>query len=71
MENSESVSSAVSQIDFSPIITALTTTITPADIIIILASIVGVGLLFVLMWFGVRKLMKIFSNAVTKGRMTI
>lgn len=63
--------SAVSQIDFSPIINALTTAITPADIISVLASVVGVGLVFVLMWFGVRKLIKIFKNAVTKGKMSL
>lgn len=63
--------SAVSEIDFSPITTALTTAITPGDVISVLASVVGVGLVFVLMWFGVRKLIKIFKNAVTKGKMTL
>lgn len=63
--------SAISQIDFSPITTALTSAITPVDIITVLAGIVGVGMAFVLMWFGVRKLIKIFKNAVTKGKMTL
>lgn len=68
MENN---ASAVSQIDFSPITSALTTAITPGDIIGVLASIVAVGLVFVLMWFGIRKLIKIFKNAVTKGKMSL
>ena len=35
---------------------------------VIIASIVGVGMAFVLMWFGARKLKQIFTNAVTKGK---
>lgn len=52
----------------APLTTALTTSITPADIIGVLATIVGVGMAFVLMWFGARKLKQIFTNAVTKGK---
>lgn len=53
-----------------PITTALTSSITPAQIVAILASIVGVGMSFVLMWFGVRKLISIFKKAVTKGKIS-
>ena len=67
----DETTSAVSQIDFSPITTALTSAISPADIITVLASVVAVGMVFVLMWFGIRKLIKIFKNAVTKGKMSI
>lgn len=66
MENS--VSSAL---DFSSISTALTTAVTPAQIITIIASIIGVGMTFVLMWFGVRKLVSIFKKAVTKGKISV
>lgn len=51
-----------------PLSTALTESITPTDLITVLASIVGVGMTFVLMWFGARKLKQIFTNAVTKGK---
>ena len=39
-----------------PVSEALTTSITPGQIVAILAGIIGVGMTFVLMWFGVRKL---------------
>lgn len=58
-------------LDFSPINTALTTAVTPTQIITIIASIIGVGMTFVLMWFGVRKLVSIFRKAVTKGKISV
>ncbi len=61
----------IANIDLSPVITALTSAITPAQIIGLLASIVAFGLPFVLMWFGVRKVIKIFKSAVMKGKITV
>ncbi len=51
-----------------PLKDALVASITPAQVIAVLAAIVGVGMTFVLMWFGARKLKTIFTNAVTKGK---
>lgn len=51
-----------------PLTTALTGSITPTDLITVLAAVVGVGMTFVLMWFGARKLKQIFTSAVTKGK---
>lgn len=51
-----------------PLSDALVASITPAQLVAILAGIVGVGMAFVLMWFGARKLKQIFTNAVTKGK---
>lgn len=53
-----------------PVSEALTTSITPGQIVAILAGIIGVGMSFVLMWFGVRKLISIFRKAVTKGKIS-
>ncbi len=53
-----------------PVSEALTTSITPGQIVAILAGIIGVGMTFVLMWFGVRKLISIFRKAVTKGKIS-
>ena len=55
----------------APLMTALTDSITPGQIIAVLASIIGVGMTFVLMWFGARKLLSIFKKAVTKGKISI
>lgn len=53
-----------------PLTDAITTSITPAQIVAILAGVIGVGMSFVLMWFGVRKLISIFRKAVTKGKIS-
>lgn len=54
-----------------PLKTALTSSITPAQIVAVLAGMIGVGMTFVLMWFGVRKLISIFRKAVTKGKISV
>lgn len=58
-------------VDFSSFITALTGVIKPADILAILAQCVGVGIVFVLMWLGVRKIVSAFGAAVMRGRLKI
>lgn len=58
-------------LDFSPIVTALTSAVTPAQIITLVASIVAFGIPFVFMWFGMRKVVKIFRSAVMGGRITV
>lgn len=55
----------------APLQTALTSSITPGQIVAVLAAIIGVGMTFVLMWFGVRKLISIFRKAVTKGKISV
>ncbi len=67
----EGATNTLASIDLSPVITALTSAITPAQIVGLLASIIGFGLPFVLMWFGVRKVIKIFKSAVMKGKITV
>ena len=51
-----------------PLKEALVGSITPAQLVTVLAGIVGVGMMFVLMWFGARKLKTIFTSAVTSGK---
>ncbi len=60
---------AASSVDLSPFIEKLTGSITPTQILTILGSVVGIGMAFVLMWFGVKKAIDIFHNAVTNGRL--
>lgn len=61
----------VNNVDLSSFITALTASITPAQILTILGSVIGVGMGFVLMWFGVRKAVKLFTNAMARGRIRV
>lgn len=65
MENTANVATVV-----EPLKEALVGSITPGQLIAILAAIVGVGMTFVLMWFGARKLKQIFVSAVTKGKIS-
>lgn len=62
---------ADSTIDFKPYVDALTATITPAQVLTVLASVVGIGMVFFLMWLGVRKATKGFTSAVATGRIRI
>ena len=59
-----------STIDFSGLITAFQGVVTPAQLLTILASAIGVGASFVLMWFGVRKITKVFTKAFTNGKLS-
>lgn len=69
MENA--AATGLASLDFSPIITALTSAVTPAQIITLVASIVAFGIPFVFMWFGMRKVIKIFRSAVMGGKITV
>lgn len=58
-------------VTLKPVIDALTGSIAPADILGVIAQIVGVGMGFVLMWFGVRKLVRIFMGALKNGNIRV
>lgn len=58
-------------IDFSSFLNALTSSITPAQVLTVLAAVIGVGMAFFLMWLGVRKATKAFTSAVSTGRIRI
>lgn len=58
-------------IDFSTYLTALTGSITTAQVLTVLASVVGCGMAFFLMWLGVRKATRAFTSAVANGRIHI
>ena len=58
-------------VTLKPVIDALTGSIAPAYLLGVLASIIGVGMGFVLMWFGVRKLVRIFMGALKNGNIRV
>lgn len=63
--------SGLASIDFSPIITSLTSAVTTGNIVSLLASIIAFGIPFVFMWFGIRKVIKIFRSAVMGGNIVV
>lgn len=58
-------------VDLSAFTTALTGSITPAQVLTILASVVGVGMAFFLMWLGIRKAIGAFTSAVARGKLRL
>lgn len=67
----EGATTGLAGLDFSPVITALTNAVTPAQIITLLASVIAFGIPFVFMWFGIRKVIKIFRSAVMGGSIVV
>lgn len=61
----------MNELDFSPIITSLTGAVTTGDIVGLLAKIIAFGIPFVFMWFGIRKVIKIFKSAVMGGKIVV
>lgn len=62
---------ATETIDFSGYITALKGSITTAQVLTVLAAVVGIGMGFFLMWLGVRKATRAFTSAVATGKIRI
>lgn len=58
-------------VDFSGFISALTSSITPAQVLSVLAAVIGVGMMFFLMWLGVKKAIRTFTTAVCTGRIKL
>ena len=71
MENVVEEVVGMADLDFSPIITALTKAVTPTQIITLVASIIAFGIPLVFMWFGMRRVIKIFRSSVMDGRITV
>lgn len=59
------------KVDMSAFNTALTGSITPADVVVIVAGFIGVCMAFVLMYIGIRKGLKMFNQAVDKGKVSV
>lgn len=54
--------------ELGQITSAITDVISVTDIVTLIASILGVGAVFVLMWFGIRKGKATVLNAIKNGR---
>lgn len=67
MEGATTVSSET----IMSILTAITETMSVSQIVAMIAGIIGVGMTFVFLWWGVRKGFRAIMSAVTKGRLKI
>lgn len=68
MENQTPTNNTV---DFSGFLSALTGSITPAQVLAVCAAVIGVGMGFFLMWLGIRKAVKAFTSAVARGKLAL
>lgn len=57
-------------VDIASFLATLTGSITPAQILAIVGSVVGAGLVFYYTWFGIRKALSIFTKASTGKRIS-
>lgn len=53
------------------IVSAVTSTFSVGQIVAMISGIIGAGIVFVFLWWGVRKAFKAIMGAVTKGRIRI
>lgn len=58
-------------IDVGGIVTALSSAVTPADVVTLIGTCVGAGIGFVLVWFGARKAIRAFQTALKNGKLSI
>ncbi len=64
-------STTTNTVDFSGLLSALTGSITPTQVLTVLAAVIGVGMAFFLMWLGVRKAIRAFTSAVSSGKLSL
>lgn len=64
----ETVSTAI---DVGSLVTALSSSVTPADIVTLLGVVIAAGMGFVLVWFGSRKVVAGFMGALKKGKIRL
>ena len=71
MENVVEGGAGMANLDFTPVITALNSAVTPTQIITLVVGLIAFVIVYVFMWFGIRKIVKIFRSAVMGGRITV
>lgn len=57
--------------EISGVLTAVTSSITVANVVLLLASAIGAGITFVLAWFGIRKLIQVIMSAFRNGKLSV
>lgn len=62
----EAVSTAVKSV-----LDTLTSGVTPENIASLIVVALGAGFTFFLFWFGIRKLVKVFTGALTRGKISV
>lgn len=61
-------STTVDYEDFSSVITAVTSQVSVANIVGVLAAVMAIAIALVFMWWGIRKALRMIMSAFRKGR---
>lgn len=64
-------STTVSFSDWASVLSAMTSQISPATVIAVIAGTIGAGIGLVFMWWGVRKLVKLIMGAFKSGKLKV
>lgn len=65
----QEITTGFSSIDFAGITTAISSQVTPADVISLMAVVIGAGMVFTLTWFGGRLIVNKVMGAIKSGRL--
>ena len=57
--------------DVASLITSLSATVSPGDVLTLIGTCVGAGMGFVLAWFGARKVVRAFTGALKKVKVSV
>ena len=55
----------------TPLVTSITSAVSPADIVSIIGIVFTAGIMFVLVWFGARKIFRGIMSAVKRGKISV
>lgn len=53
------------------LVSTLTGAVAPKDVLLLIGTCVGAGIPLALAWFGARKVIRAFSGALKKGKITV
>lgn len=53
------------------LLSTLQSSVSASDVLTLIGSCVGAGMVFVLAWFGGRKVVRSFSSALKKGKISV
>lgn len=70
-DDRQTTATGFSSLDFTGITTAITSVITPGDIVTLMATVIAAGLLFSLAWWGGRMIVNSVMISIKTGRLTI
>lgn len=67
----EGATTAMSSIEWSTLVTAITSAVTANDLLALFGIVLGAGIVYAMTWFGARVIVSGISSAIKRGRISI